>query len=132
MSSCNCNHSCSCTLIAVIASAFVGIIAAFLQITGVITVTPAFLWVAFGIAVGYLALTLVSTTGRSNSGCCAPLLTLLIGTLGTALFALILLAVGITATSTVSAILVGVLLFFLSLTLTATACRVKCIADCGD
>lgn len=132
MSSCNCNYSCSCTLIAVIASAFIGIITAFLQIAGVITVTPAFLWVALGIAVGYLALTLVSTTNQSSSGCCAPLLTVLIGALGTALFALVLLAVGITATSTVSSILVGVLLFFLFLTLTATACRAKCLADCRN
>lgn len=51
---CNCNCRCSCTGAAVIASAVVGVLAAFLQITGVITVTPAFLWVALGVAVVYL------------------------------------------------------------------------------
>ena len=50
--------------------------------------------------------------------------------LGTVLLALVLLAVGITATSVVSAILVGLLVFFLWLTVAASACYVRCAADC--
>ena len=46
------------------------------------------------------------------------------------LLALILLAVGITATSVLSAVLVGVLVFFLWLTVAASACYVRCAADC--
>ena len=53
--------------------------------------------------------------------------TLLAGVLG-----VILLAVGIVATSILSAILVGVLLFFFSLTLTSTACLVRSLADCRN
>ncbi len=134
MSSFECNCRCSCTLYAAIASAFIGVIAAFLQITGVITVTPAFLWVALGIAVVYLAV-LLSTTHRTAEGSrcgCSSLNALLIGILGTALFSVILLAVGVIATSVVSTILVGLLLFFLSLILTATACHVKYLNDCED
>lgn len=131
-----CNFRCTCTLLAIVASLILGIVGAFLQVTGVITVTAAFLWVAFGIAVVYLAILLAATapTRRSHtSSClCTGLNVLLTGILGTALFAVVLLAVGITATSAISAILVGLLVFFLSLTLTGSACLVRCLADCGE
>jgi hypothetical protein len=40
------------------------------------------------------------------------------------------LAVGFAATSILGAIITGVLLFFVSLFLTATACLVKCLEGC--
>lgn len=132
----NCNCSCKrdCTLFAVIASLILGIVAAFLQITAVITVTPAFLWVALGIAVGYLAILLIATALMRADQCkrclCGSLGTVLAGILGTILLAVILLAVGITATSVVSAILVGLLVGLLTLTFTGSACLVLCLADC--
>lgn len=133
---CNCSCKCGCTAAAVIVSVIVGVIAAFLQITGVITVAPVFLWVALGIAVVYLGVLVVATALARRSeqcGCkCETLNTLLTGILGTILFSVVLLAVGITATSVVSAILVGLLLAFLSLTLTGSACFVRCTADCGN
>lgn len=134
MSLFNCNCRCSCTGWAVIAGAIIGVITAFLQITGVITVTPVFLWVAFGIAVVYLgilvlAVALARRTERSACRCSA-LNALLTGILGTILLALILLSVGIVATSVISAILVGLLLFFLSLALTGSACYVRVLAEC--
>lgn len=134
MSLFGCNCKCNCRLAAVIASVIVGVVTAFLQITGMITVTPAFLWVVFGIAVVYLGVLVVAAalSGREEaSRClCTALNALLIGILGTVLFAVVLLAVGIVATSILSAILVGVLLFFFSLTLTSTACLVRSLADC--
>ena len=128
-----CNLKCSCTVLALVAAAIIGVVAAFLQITGVITVAPVFLWVALGIAVVYLGV-LVATAGRGrDGGCvCRTLGTLLAGILGTALFAVVLLAVGIVATSVVSAILVGVLVFFLVLTIAGSACYVRCLADCAQ
>ena len=53
----NCSCSCrnSCGALAIIASIIIGVVATVLRITAVITVTPAFLWTTFGIAVGYLA-----------------------------------------------------------------------------
>lgn len=132
----NCNFKCSCTAAAFIASAIIGVITAFLQITAVITVTPVFLWVVFGIAVGYLGILVASVAlARRRELCgsvCRILSTVLAGILGSILLAGILLAVGIIATSTVSAILVGLLLFFFALALTGTACLVKCLADCGE
>ena len=134
MSICNCK--CNCAVAAVVVSRIVGIIAAFLQITAVITVTPAFLWVALGIAVGFLGI-LTMTAGttcciRANECRCAALDALLGAILGTVLFAIILLAVGIVATSVGSAILVGILLFFLSLTFTEAACYIRTLAACGQ
>lgn len=132
MSLCSCK--CNCTAAAVIVSVIVGVLAAFLQITGVITVTPVFLWVVFGIAVGYLAVFILgpSLYGRGEPGICTciALNAVLVGILGTILFALVLLAVGIVATSVVSAILVGVTLFFFALIISATACYVRSISGC--
>lgn len=132
----NCNCKRDCTLLAVIASIIIGIIAAFLQITGVITVTPAFLWVVLGIAVVYLAVLLVSIALARISTCrpclCNAIHTVLTGILGTILFSVVLLGVGVTATSVVSAILVGLLLALLTLTFAGTACLIQCLADCDD
>ena len=131
-----CNNKCSCTLTAVVLSVIAGVITAFLQITGAITVTPVFLWVALGIAAVYLAI-LVATTEpyrrcEEDTCLCTALKTLLVGILGALLVAAILLAVGITATSVVSAILVGLLALFLALTATASACYVLTLANCTD
>ncbi len=136
MSMCNCNCRCACVLAAVIASVVVGVVSAFLQIAGVITVGIPFLWVALGIAVVYLG---VLTVAAALTGCrcqaecaCAALGAVLTGILGTALFSLVLLAVGIVATSVVSAILVGLLLLSLALTLTGTACYVRALTNCDE
>lgn len=134
MSLSGCNCRCSCTGAAAIVSAVVGVLTAFLQSTGVITVTPAFLWVAFGIAVVYLGVLVVSASLAGcpeRTGCrCSALNALLLGLLGMVLFALVLLSVGIVATSVVSAILVGLLLFFLALALTSSACYVRALTGC--
>ena len=129
-----CESRCRCIITAIIASAVLGVLAAFFQITAVITVTPVFLWVVFGIAVVYLAV-LVAATALADPpetiGCfCETLNVLLAGILGSILFAVVLLAVGIVATSVVSAILVGVVVFFFALLLTATACFVRKLANC--
>lgn len=133
MSFFNCNSKNNCTFAAVIVSVIIGIITAFLQITGVITVTPVFLWVTFGIAVVYLAVLLATVSLAQGSGASACIGTalnaLLLGILGTVLFSIVLLAVGIVATSAISAILGGLLLLFFSLTITSSACYVKCFAD---
>lgn len=130
--SCNCRRDCALT--AAIASLIIGIVAAFLQITAVITVTTAFLWVALGIGVVYLAVLLVTTAlarrAERKPCLCDTLSAVLTGILGTILFATVLLAVGITATSVVSAILVGLLVAFLALIFASSACLVKCLADC--
>lgn len=132
---CNCNCNFNCILAAVISSVVVGVVTAFLQILGIITAGTAFLWVALGIAVVYLAGLVWASAlsrGRERSVClCRSLNALLVGVLGTALLSLVLLAVGVVATSVLSAVLVGLLVFFLWLTLASSACYVRCVADCN-
>lgn len=131
---CSCNRRCSCSIAALAASVIIGILTAFFQITAAITITPVFLWVVFGIAVAYLGILVpAAALTRKTDLCscsCLTLNTVLIGILGTLLFAVILLAFGITATSIISAILVGLLLFFFSLTFTGLACLIRCLTDC--
>ena len=132
----NCTCRCRCTIFALIASAIIGVLAAFFQITALITVTPVFLWVAFGIAIVYLGVLVISSALADRAERCAcacsALGSILIGILGTILLAVILLAFGIVATSAISAILIGLLLFFFSLMLTNTACLVRHHSDCGN
>lgn len=132
---CNCNCRFNCILTAIITSVIAGTVAAFLQLSGLITVTTVFLLVALGIgvvylAVGFLASAIFNRTDARPFCLCRNLNTQLVGVLGTILLSLILLAVGITATSILSAILVGLLVAFLWLTFAATACSIRCAADC--
>lgn len=132
----NCNCRCNCTAVAVVASIILGILAAFLQITGAITVAAAFLWVILGIAVVYLGVLVIANTltrcTEQASCACSSLGAILVGIAGSILFSIILLAVGIIATSIVSAILVGLLVFFFFLTILATACYVRYLGNCSN
>ena len=132
---CNMNCKCGCTLWAIVVSVILGIIAAFLQITGVITVGTSFLWIVLGVAIAYLAILLlaVSVYQRENGACeciCEAIGLLIVAILGSVLFSAILLAIGGVAAGAVGAILVGLLIAFFFLTLSSTGCLVKCIADC--
>lgn len=135
MSLCNCESRFACTFWAVIASAIVGVVTAFLQITGVITVAPVVSWVFFGIAVLYLVVALATLSFGDRAavcrGRCTALTALLIGILGTILTALVILAFAFVATSVAGAIVLGLELFFFSLTVTSTACLVRCLFGCG-
>lgn len=128
---CSCRNT--CTTLAIIVSAVVGIIAAFLRITAAITVTPAFLWTVFGIAVVYLAIALVTSASinccdKKTPCCLETTVTVLLGAIiATILLAVVLLAVEFVATSIIGAVLTGLLLLSFFLTLTETACLVRCI-----
>ena len=132
----NCENKWNCTGIAIIASLILGVIAAFLQITGVITIVPVALLVALGIAVVYLAVILVAVSLAQHSiACrkiCNTLSVLLFGILGTILLSIILLAIVFAATSVIGALFVGALIFFFALTLISTACLAKCLLNCDN
>ncbi len=132
-----CNCKISCPLLAIVASIIIGIITAFLQISAVITVAPAFLWVVLGIAVVYLAVLLIIAATLDGAdvriSCLCPILSiLLIGILGAILFSIILLGITFAATSIIGAIFTGALLAFLSLLITSTVCLIKCLARCDN
>lgn len=136
MLDCNCNCRCRCNLTALIASLLIGVIAAFLQITGVLAVSTTALWAALIIAVAYLAVLILSMAWMGRKEACACLCTnlraLVAGALGAILFALVLLLIDVAAASVIGAILVGLLLFFFALLFASSACLIKCLADCRD
>lgn len=127
------SKNCNCSWLALVASILIGIVTGILRYTAVITVTPAFLWVVFGIAVVYLAVSFfVSALGnypRYKHCRFGGLRYFLLGILGTILTSVILLAVDFAATSVLGAILSGALLFFFSLIITEVACLVKAQAE---
>ena len=132
----NCEYRRDSTNVALIMSFILGIITAFLQITAVITVTPVFFLVALGIAIVYLAVTLIAVAlAQGAASCrdvCQTLSGLLLGILGTILLSIILFVVGFAATSIIGAIFLGALVFFFSLMLTTTACLAKCLLCCEN
>ncbi len=133
---CSCNGRNNCVGLSVIAAVVIGIVTAFLQLTATITVAPAFLWVALGVALVYLAVVLIAVALARRAPlptcACSVLTALLVGILGTALLAVVLLAITFAATSILGAIIVGGLLLFLTLTVASTACLVRCLAHCDD
>ncbi len=133
MSIFGCNCRCSCAAFAAIVSAVAGVLAAFLQITAVIALTPVYWWVVFGIAVAYLAVLLVGAPRCTEATrCkCTALDTLLAGILGAILFSVVLLTIPFAATSIIGAIVVGLAVFFFALLLTATACLVRTLFQCS-
>lgn len=133
---CNCGCRWSCTAVALVVSLILGIVAAFLQVTAVIALSQVFLWVVFGVAVGYLAVLVLATAlnrrGQQESCFCRGLNGILTGILGTVLFAAVLLTVDVAAGSVIGAILVGLLVLSFALAVTSSACLVRCFADCGE
>ena len=126
----NCFFNCKCVGISVIVSIILGIIAGILRATAVITVTSAFLWSVFGIAIGYLSILLISSETsivQEIRACVRAIIpTVLTGVLGTVLTSLILLGVAFSATSIVASVITGFLIAFFSLLLTSAACLIKC------
>ena len=131
MSLFGCNSCCrpTCSGFAVIAAAVLGVLAAFLQLGGVIAISAALVGVFFGVAVGYLAVITVAAALTRKHGCCCSLGSALTGALGTIAAAVILLVVDVAVGTVLGAILVGVLVFFFTLTLAATACYARCLCE---
>lgn len=134
MSLFNCACRRNCALWSVIGALAVGVVTAFLQITGTITVAPVFSYIPLGIAVVYLAVAfIVASADEGTVSCpcgCTALAALLVGALGTIVSALVILAFAFVATSIIGAIVLGVELFFFALMLASTACLAKCKAGC--
>lgn len=136
MSILGCNCKSECSIGAIIVSIIIGVVTAFLRFSAVITLTPAFLWVLFGISIVYLAITPITLAiiqSFSLRECiCSVLPVLIAGILGTILLSVVLLAIEFVATSVLGAILTGALLTFFSLTVTSVACITKCTARCSE
>ena len=136
MSFLNCEIKYECTGLAFVASLIIGIVAAFLQITAVIAIPSTLLTSIVGVATFYLILVLLiaalAQRGNVCTHCCTPLSATLLGIIGTFFVAVILLLVDIAATSIASAILVGLLFFFIALAIFSIACLAKCFLNCRN
>ena len=133
MTTSNCDCTISCTGKSIFASIIIGVLAAIFRFTALITITPAFLWVLFGIAVGFLGISLLTSAFCCSGAetCCEKLGTFLTAILGTTLTSVILLGITFAATSVIGAIITGFLLFFFSLLITSSVCLIKC-RSCGE
>ena len=130
----NCENRRDCTGIAFVVSLIIGIIAAFLQFTAIITLPTIFPIIAFAVAAAYLAVALIAAAltqkASTCNNCCIPFFALLTGILGTILFSIILFVVDIAATSIIGAIIVGALFFFFSLMIITVTCLIRCFLNC--
>ncbi|MBR5478986.1 MAG: hypothetical protein IKU84_02295 [Clostridia bacterium] len=120
----NCGCSFGCGGVALIVSIAIGVLSAIFRYLAIITVTPAFLWVVFGIAIGFLGISLL--TQRNDSCECRALAPYLAGILGTILTSVILLGITFAATSLIGAIITGALLFFFSYMIINAVCKISC------
>ena len=135
MDNSNCRCRIDCTALAVVAGIVIGIITGFLRFSAIIAVTPAFLWVTFGIAIGFLLFAFITRNGYNTDIplCrCASFTTFIVGILGTILISIILLAIPFVATSVLGAIITGLLLFFFTILIVSVVCLLRCTYRCGD
>ena len=132
----NCENKYECTGLAFVASLIIGIVAAFLQITAVIALPAALLTGVIVVAILYLAVVLLvaALVQRSSlcANCCSALSATLFGIIGTFFAAIILSLIDFAATSIIGAIVVGVLFFFIALTIFSIACLAKCFLNCRN
>lgn len=123
---------CRCAPAALLAGGIPGMLAAFLHISGTITVTVSAVGAALGLEAVYLGLLLIAAAlsgQRAVRDCDRSVLNIsLAGIPGTLLPAGILLAVGITPASVLTAIAVGGLVFFLVLTASGAARCIRSLA----
>lgn len=129
-----CNCKCSCALLSGVVSLILGVIAAFLQITGTVAISTMILMGAAIVALVYLGiLLLVSAIEQQCQRCsctCAAVNALLAGALGTILFAVVLLVADIAAASVIGSILTGLLTASFALLVTSSACVIRNLFDC--
>ena len=133
MTNCSCRFS--CTGVAAVISAIVGVVTALLTVTGSITIAPVFFTVAAAVAAGALILLfLAAVFGRFGCSCCVQnsIAAILIGIVGVLATAAVLTSVAFAATSILGAVITGLLLAFLSLIFVSYACLIRCLTDCNN
>ena len=136
MSLLNCDCRSNCVAVSVVFSIIVGIVTAFLTFAGSVAVTTTFAAAAIIVAVAYLAVLFIAAAlmrdSYSTECTCTALNVLLFNIIATFIVALVLLNFAFAATSIIGAIVTGLLLLFLTGTITASACLIRCITRCNN
>jgi len=126
-----CKNDCGC-LISLVISSILGAIVGFIAFTtGIIGITTV-IWIAFGLAVGalvLLAILSVVTSGKEQRCICNNGTCLAIGAIGTIIAAIIALAITITTGVIATAVLIGLGVLFLGLTLFGLLSLILCLVD---
>ena len=124
----------SCLVAGVTAGILLAIAAALLFFFGVITNLTIALWVAFGVGIFTLVSTfaaaLLTPVWISRKCFCRNKNALLTGGIGLVVTTVIALSATIAAQSILSAILIGLVTFFLLLSVAAIICFIICITRC--
>lgn len=132
------NNKCICTvsckLIGVISALFAGVVLGALYFFGILTaiIIPLQAVLAFGIIAffGISAVSLLKQKCNLTNCLCRLRGILFTGAVGTILSSLIALLVSLTPGAILSAIVIGLVGFFLVLLIAAIICLVSCTADC--
>ena len=131
------NYCCcrrDCTTWAIVAAVVAGVLSVFLQVTGVISIAPAALTAALGLALVALAVLLLAmaTNQNGDSYClCRSVGTALVGAVGTIVLALALLTLPLDAAGVVFLLLAGLLVAAFTLLLASVVCLIRCLTGCN-
>ena len=123
-----------CTTWAIVAAVVLGVLAVFLQVTGVITIGAAALTAALGVGLVALAVLLLATATaqRGDGYClCRSLGAALAGAIGTIVLAVTLLAFALPATGLAFLVLTGLLVAAFTLLLASVVCLIRCLSGCS-
>ena len=131
------NYCCcrrDCTTWAIVAAVVAGVLAVFLQVTGVITIAAPALTAALGVGLVALAVLLLamSTASGGDAFClCRSVTAALIGAVATIALAVVLLALELPATGLAFLLLTGLLVAAFALLLASTVCLIRCLSGCN-
>ena len=123
-----------CTTWAIVAAVVAGVLAVFLQVTGIITIGTAALTAALGVGLVSLAVLLLalSTTQPGDGYClCRSVGAALAGAVGTIVLAIVLLALDLPATGLAFLLLTGLLVAAFTLLLASIVCLIRCVSGCN-
>lgn len=123
-----------CTTWAIVAAVVAGVLAVFLQVTGVIAISAAALTAALWVGLAALAvLLLAGSANREEDGycLCRSVGAALAGAVGTIVLAIVLLALDLPATGLAFLLLTGLLVAAFTLLLASVVCLIHCVTDCN-
>lgn len=123
-----------CTTWAIVAAVVAGVLAVFLQVTGVITIAVPALTAALGVglvALAVLLLAMATAQGSDGYCLCRSLGTALAGAIGTIVLAIALLAFDLPATGLAFLLLTGLLVAAFTLLLASAVCLIRCLSGCN-
>lgn len=126
-----CKKDCGC-LLGLVISAILGVIVGFLVYTTEIVGITTAIWIAFGLAVGavvLLAILSVVTRGKTERCICNNGTCLAIGAVGTIITTIIALAITVTTGVIGIAVLIGLVVLFLGLTIFGLLSLVLCLVN---